>query len=293
MFTANNYKDFTYWFLRIGTSDTWSVRKVDSNMQVATLVEADGSAERVQNVSDAISSEDVSDIITDFSKFVATRPEYCVGKRIDPDLLSCTSIDADIANRLVDAYDKLISGVIYIQAEDDAQATAQVSRCINWLHGTDFYSAPASTKYHDSNPYGLLQHTLRVVDNMVELLQLRAFESSSVSEATVTALTHDWCKIGLYEEYYRNVKDDTTNTWHRERAYRCNESKIPFGHGTASMYIASKFFKLSIEQAAAIRWHMGASSAVQSEVYDYWNSNDIFPLSNLLQFADRLSTMKA
>lgn len=225
-----------------------------------------------------------NEIISEFTVFSNHCPKAIVGDIISEDI-----IEQD--DRRVDVFERLLIGAAMLQYGDDS-GVKYAKRCIDWLRNTDFYSAPASTKYHDSEPGGLLKHTLRVVNKIIELSQIPSFSSIPIEEAIIVAIAHDWCKIGLYEQYMRNVKDEQTGAWHQVPSYRCKGPSIPFGHGTASMYIAQKFFRLSIEQALAIRWHMGEYNVADSESHDYYEANENYPLVSMLQFADRLSIMK-
>lgn len=103
-------------------------------------------------------------------------------------------------NAMRDAYDTLIAG-IYYETYDEEKADKMTERCLNWLSTTDFYIAPASTIYHDAEPCGLLRHTLRVVDKMMELLSLSSFSGVTRHDAILTALVHDWCKMKIYCSY--------------------------------------------------------------------------------------------
>lgn len=209
-------------------------------------------------------------------------------QRIDSSLLDNLPVDEVKMDDMRNIYDTLIAG-IYYAAYDEEKAGKLTERCLNWLSTTDFYIAPASTIYHDAESCGLLRHTLRVVDKMVELLSLPSFLGVTRHEAILTALVHDWCKIDFYEQYMKNVKDEVTGVWNKVPAYRHKGANMPFGHGVTSMFIAQKFFKLSTEQALAIRWHMGEHSVSQTESHDLMDANEKYPMVFLLQFADRLS----
>lgn len=171
----------------------------------------------------------------------------------------------------------------------DESACKRVQKCLNWLRGTDFYSAPASTQYHESFPGGLALHTLRVVQQIQSLISVSAFSSVNYAEAILCAIAHDWCKIGKYEMYLRNVKNEATGQWEKQPSYRYKDQEIPLGHGETSLYILQRFAPVSIEMACAIRWHMGAWQVHQTAYNEMQHANEIFPLCHLLQFADQLS----
>ena len=107
---------------------------------------------------------------------------------------------------LINEYEELIIGVIKSRWPNSEQAAMyHYKPLIEWLRVSDFYTAPASTKYHDAYTGGLLVHTLNVYNNIMTLSQLPQFKSSMKDEdifsAALIALVHDWCKIGLYESY--------------------------------------------------------------------------------------------
>ena len=146
------------------------------------------------------------------------------------------------------------------------EETAQ--RFIQWIERTDFFVAPASTKYHDAHRCGLVKHTLLVTKVMLDLAKLPQFSGINVRDAVLTALVHDLCKVNFYEEFTKNVKDPNTGAWYEQKAYRCKGSQIPLGHGVTSLYMAMRFFRINTDQALAIRWHMSDYTASEHEKYD-------------------------
>ena len=160
---------------------------------------------------------------------------------------------------------------------------------IQWVSKTDFFIAPASTKYHDAHRCGLVKHTLLVAKVMLDLAKLPQFSGINISEAMLTALVHDLCKVNFYEEYVKNVKDQNTGSWYEQKAYRCKGSQIPLGHGVTSLYMTMRFFRLNVEQALAIRWHMSDYTASEHEKYDLMEANN-HPMVQMLQIADRMAS---
>jgi hypothetical protein len=217
---------------------------------------------------------DTDRINTDYRLF-CQRPEYVFGMKMD---------DTD-----GDDYDRLIVGYFLRKYVDENKAEQLAKRCLEWLHNTDFYTAPASTQYHDSVDGGLVTHSINVYNKMVELIEIESFSCVDKADALITALVHDWCKIGLYERFMRNVKNEDTGAWEKVTAFRHTNTQIPLGHGTTSMFMAGKFFKLSTEQALAIRWHMGVYQVSDPEKPDLFRANERYPMVYLLQFADQLS----
>lgn len=117
---------------------------------------------------------------------------------------------------------------------------------------TDFFTAPASTKYHGAFESGLLMHSINVCAELNLDPNSKVYPTETL---IIVALLHDICKANCYRTEKRNVKE--YGGWVEKQIY-VFEDELPLGHGEKSLYLASKFIKLSDEEAAAIRWHMGA-----------------------------------
>lgn len=125
---------------------------------------------------------------------------------------------------------------------------------LSWMETTDFFVAPASTKYHCACHEGLLMHSLNVYKVMME----RHFnkETDNLESATISTLLHDLCKAHFYKVSTRNVKNSTTGTWEQVPFYMI-EDIFPYGHGEKSVFLIERFMRLKPSEAMAIRWHMG------------------------------------
>lgn len=147
-------------------------------------------------------------------------------------------------------------------------------KLLEWLKKSDFFTAPASTRYHLSEPGGLVTHSIHVYERLRDLYvaeksrevkKSRTDEATSVCELSdqeeetlaVCGLLHDACKINFYVPGTRNVKNEKTGQWEKVPCYTIDD-QLPYGHGEKSVYIVSGFMRLSREEAMAIRWHMGA-----------------------------------
>ena len=127
-------------------------------------------------------------------------------------------------------------------------------KLIEWLEGSDFFRAPASTKTHGAYEGGLLVHSLSVY----RILQNFSKNIHDVDQNAViiSALLHDLCKVDFYIRTVRNVKIPGERRWEEVEGYGI-EDKLPLGHGEKSMFMAMRYIPLTEEEAAAIRWHMG------------------------------------
>ena len=158
-------------------------------------------------------------------------------------------------------------------------------------HKSDFFTAPASAKYHGAYEGGLCEHSLNVYHCLTEYLarervqELYGVEVSAES-AAVAALLHDLCKIGCYRQGTRNVKGPD-GKWQAVPTFYY-EDKLPYGHGEKSVYIISGFMKLRREEAMAIRWHMGFSGDEDKRLVG--QAFQQYPLAFALSVADMEAT---
>ena len=127
-------------------------------------------------------------------------------------------------------------------------------KLLDWMDSkTDFFSAPASTRFHGACEGGLCAHSL----NVYRVLHGTFFTPDEDSEETfaICALLHDLCKANFYKKGTRNVKNEATGQWEKVPSYSV-EDMFPYGHGEKSVFLIERFMKLKVEEAVAIRWHM-------------------------------------
>lgn len=157
---------------------------------------------------------------------------------------------------------------------------------------SDFFTAPASTRYHGAHAGGLCEHSLNVYHCLCDYLarprvqELYGVEVSQESIA-IAALLHDVCKTDFYAVSFRNVKNEQTGQWEKKPYYTIEE-KLPYGHGEKSVYIISGFMRLTRPEAMAIRWHMGFSGPEDSRTVGQALSQ--YPLAFALATADMEAT---
>ena len=158
-------------------------------------------------------------------------------------------------------------------------------------HKSDFFTSPASARFHGSYAGGLCQHSVNVYRCLTAYLErervreLYALDYTPESVALV-ALLHDVCKIGCYKGGTRNVKGPD-GKWQSVPTFYYEDS-LPYGHGEKSVYILSGFLRLSREEAMAIRWHMGFSGDEDKRLVG--QALQQYPLAFALSVADMEAT---
>ncbi|MCH5204615.1 MAG: HD domain-containing protein [Oscillospiraceae bacterium] len=153
---------------------------------------------------------------------------------------------------------------------------------------SDFFTAPASTRYHNAFEGGLLRHSLNVYRCLTDYLERPRVKevyklSTNEESAAIVALLHDICKVNIYTISYRNSKNEKTGQWEKVPFYTIDD-KLPYGHGEKSVYMISGFIRLTREEAMAIRWHMGFSGIEDKN--SIGKALEMFPLAFALSTAD-------
>ena len=161
-------------------------------------------------------------------------------------------------------------------------------KLLEFLEKSDFFTAPASTRYHGAYEGGLLRHSLNVYECLKEYLarervQQRYGLNASGESAAIVALLHDICKVNFYSISTRNAKNEQTGQWEKVPYYTINDT-LPYGHGEKSVYMISGFMRLTREEAMAIRWHMGFSGIEDKNTIG--KALEMYPLAFALSVAD-------
>jgi hypothetical protein len=151
---------------------------------------------------------------------------------------------------------------------------------------SDFFTAPASTRYHGSYEGGLCEHSLNVYSCLKDFMarpRMKEMYGISYSDESIAiaALLHDLCKINFYVPGTRNVKEN--GVWRTVPSYTINDT-LPYGHGEKSVYIISGFMRLTRDEAFAIRYHMGFST--NDDPGTVGKALEMFPLAFALTVAD-------
>lgn len=176
-----------------------------------------------------------------------------------------------------------------------------IDKLMDYVRKSDFYKAPASTKYHLSVPGGLLQHSLNVLDALRGILTHNSSEEenrwdydvaghtvASISDESLTiiALFHDICKTYFYKEGFRWYKDDQ-NKWQQAPTFEIDD-KMPLGHGDKSAMIIKQYMELTSPEMYAIWWHMGITDG--GDIRQFGQAIDKYPIIYALHTADMMAS---
>ncbi|KEI12772.1 HD domain-containing protein [Clostridium novyi] len=153
---------------------------------------------------------------------------------------------------------------------------------IQYLNETDFFVAPASTKYHGNFDGGLAEHSLNVY-NLFKKKNEQFDLGLSSDTLIITSILHDICKVNFYKKQPRWRKNDK-GKWESYEGYIC-ENDFSIGHGEKSVIKLMQFIKLSKEEIVLIRWHMGGFESKENQK-DISNSYNLYPAALALHTAD-------
>lgn len=159
---------------------------------------------------------------------------------------------------------------------------------LEWLKRTDFFTAPASSKYHCACENGLVMHSVSVFNTMME--KHYDEETDNIESFAICGLLHDLCKAQFYKVSTRNVKNDVTGQWEKVPYYTV-EDAFPYGHGEKSVFLIERFMRLKTSEAMAIRWHMGGfDDSARGGSFAISLAYEKYPLAVKLHLADLEST---
>lgn len=154
-------------------------------------------------------------------------------------------------------------------------------KLLEWLKKSDFFTAPASTRFHGSYKGGLVEHSINVYNRLVD-------KGIDKEVSAICGLLHDVCKVNFYKTEMRNVKEN--GVW-VQKPYYAVEDTFPYGHGEKSVYIISHYIKLTSEEAIAINWHMGGfDERVKGGSFALSGAFEKYPLALQLHIADLEAT---
>lgn len=187
-----------------------------------------------------------------------------------------------------------------------------IDKLIEFIRKSDFYTAPASTRFHNCHEGGLLEHSLNVFDCLYNKVKSTYVFKKALSDSAkefwdtdefektivIVALLHDLCKMFMYEVEMKNKKIYSDHgskkdsqgryDWESVPGYTVND-RVPYGHGEKSVMMIEQFITLTKEERFAIRWHMGFT-----EPKENWNTLNaairMYPLILAVHEADLEAT---
>ena len=163
-----------------------------------------------------------------------------------------------------------------------------IDNLIEFLKKSDFFKAPASTRFHGNYEGGLAEHSMKVYEILKEKVKTAIVKINVPEESIILiGLLHDICKVNYYKIDYRNVKN-ALGVWEKAPYYTV-EDTIPYGHGEKSVMMISEYIKLLPEEKYAIRWHMGFTEAKENYP-TIAQAYKKYPLGLLLHEADLEAT---
>ena len=154
-----------------------------------------------------------------------------------------------------------------------------IDKLLDYIRKSDFYTAPASTRFHSCHEGGLLEHSLNVAKCLLNKAD-NSMWSDTLNEVgresiILCALLHDICKTNYYGVEIKNKKvysdsgkkldNNGRYDWVSVPGYTVDD-KFPYGHGEKSVMMIEEFIKLKPIERYAIRWHMG-----YTEPKENWN----------------------
>lgn len=171
---------------------------------------------------------------------------------------------------LINKFESLLNGIKREGIED----------LLDYIRQSDFYTAPASTRFHSCHEGGLLEHSMNVYNCLSAKKNSHTWmsEISKVPDDSIiiVALLHDICKTNyyvvemknrkVYSEFGKKSDNNGRFDWESYPGYTVDD-KFPYGHGEKSVMMIEQFIKLTPLERYSIRFHMGFT-----EPKELWNT---------------------
>jgi len=129
-----------------------------------------------------------------------------------------------------------------------------------YLMGNGFFHAPASTKYHGAYEGGLFDHSLMVMNTLVDLSAKNGLKWRRAESPFIVGMFHDLCKIDQYRHPIAGTiyDGDKECPIYDEQAWEYNPNTLGKGHGDKSVILLSQHMTLTEEESMCILYHMSA-----------------------------------
>lgn len=178
---------------------------------------------------------------------------------------------------------------------------ARVDMLVDKLEKSDFFYAPASTKYHNSFAGGLCEHCLNVYEELLGLVTSHNVPNITRENIIIVSLLHDLSKMDYYESTVMNKKVYQENgskydemgryDWVSVSGFKTKDIDARFFYSTHEVtaeFMARCFVPLTIEESVAILHHSGyANKETSANLTTVFNR---YPLALFLHEADMLAT---
>ena len=164
-----------------------------------------------------------------------------------------------------------------------------VDEFIQFLHDYQFYTSPATSKYHRNYRGGLCEYALEVYDKLNQLVGL-FYPDTSEETIIKLGLLQSLSKLYYYEEYERNVKDES-GKWAKVKDYKVRDSsgRFTFGNVYMNAYILASRYISFTEEEICILTNCDCNITNECSNQDLFAILNKYPLTTLLHTAILLS----
>lgn len=178
---------------------------------------------------------------------------------------------------------KEVSTRTLVEAALETARRDGLDRLLSYLAATDYYTAPASTRFHGNYEGALAEHSINVAALLLQKNEQLGLGLPTGS-CVLAGLCHDLCKVNFYVQDFKNQKVYKENGTKSDAKGRFDwetvptftiEDSFPCGHGEKSVIMLQNFLRLTQEEILMIRWHMGPFASANE--YDFNNALDFKP----------------
>jgi len=152
-----------------------------------------------------------------------------------------------------------------------------IDKLIDALEKSDFFEAPASTRFHLSYKGGLVEHSINVF-NVLQKLNDTFKINIPYESVVIVGLLHDVCKTNIYH-------------WNDKKQQYQLKVLAPKEHGKRSVKLLKKYIQLTLKEEEMIKWHMNHYTWDGNFKKEEDRLKDVCPEAYLAYFADHISSL--
>ncbi len=194
-----------------------------------------------------------------------------------------------------------VKETIVTMTQKSVEDQEECKALIQWMEDHEFFTSPASTRFHGDFDGGLCVHSLQVAYQALKFTEsfLTDFMTTKYAEkytftagdVFIAAIVHDFCKAGFYTVNFRNTKDIFGN-WVKKPYFTVKDDNRNLGHGNESVLLLLESMPSMLRKRTvieAVSRHMGFSDVTTGEMMNYSNFLQN-PLVLLIQAADQMAS---
>lgn len=148
----------------------------------------------------------------------------------------------------------------------------------------DYFNKPYNNYQSYAYKGSLCEHSLALYYELKKICDLYCPDRYSTQELLKVALFKDMYRAELYEQYFKNVKNEVTGQWETILSYRTKEIRPIFGDINFSSYMIAKKF-INLDNDEVVEAIMFSNNTSNIENFNIRKTYKLVTLVNIAELA--------